>query len=127
LILDTDILIWVLREHPGAIRFVERLPFVERKLSAVSYLEILFGARDATDLNRLTKHISTQYANILMLSDSITESAIQLMERFALSHRPGENDVLIAATALRNGEILATGNVKHFDFIQGLQLKIFKP
>jgi predicted nucleic acid-binding protein len=127
LIIDTDILIWVLREHPAAIRFVERLPFSERRLSAVSYLEVLFGARDAADLSRLTKHISTQYANILMLSDSITESAIQLMERFALSHRPGENDVLIAATALRNGEILATGNVKHFDFIPGLQLKIFKP
>jgi predicted nucleic acid-binding protein len=36
-------------------------------------------------------------------------------------------DVLIAATALDCGEVVATANVKHFDFIPGLVVKPFRP
>jgi predicted nucleic acid-binding protein len=124
---DTDILIWVLRGHPGAIHLVERAPFTERKISAISYLELIYGCRDQVQLRRLNQHITSQFAQVLPLSEAITDSAKEFMERFAISRHPGVNDVLIAATALNRGEVLATANRRHFDFIPGLEIKSFRP
>jgi hypothetical protein len=42
LILDTDIVVWVLRERPPAVRFVHSIPSGRRNLSAVTYSELLF-------------------------------------------------------------------------------------
>ncbi|MBZ5515507.1 MAG: type II toxin-antitoxin system VapC family toxin [Acidobacteriia bacterium] len=126
LIFDTDILVWVLRRHLGAVAFVERVPVAERKISAISYLELLRGCRDLEELNRLSKHVMSKFGEVLHLSESITESASRLMERFALAHRPDVSDVIIAATALGLDETVATGNIKHFDFIPGLSLKRFR-
>lgn len=107
--------------------FVERIPLVERKLSSVSYLEVVYGCRNQEELHRFRQHISSKYADVLPLSRAITTLAQQLMERFALSRRPDVSDVLIAATALNHGEAVATGNLKHFDFVPGLEIKVFRP
>jgi predicted nucleic acid-binding protein len=53
--------------------------------------------------------------------------AARLMERYLLAKRPQVEDMLIAATALSRGEALATGNLKHFNFVPGLSLKSFRP
>ncbi len=127
MIFDTDIIVWVLRGHPGAIRLVEGVPLAERRISAISYLEVLYGCRDKLQLQQLVEHFSTKYSEIALVSETITSSALQIMERFALAHRPEATDVLIAATALNRGEVLATANVKHFDFIPGLVIKPFRP
>jgi tRNA(fMet)-specific endonuclease VapC len=127
LIFDTDILVWVLRRYVPAIEFVERVPLALRKMSAVSRLELLYGCRDQSQLQRLQKHIDAQYAEILPLSETISATAGRLMESFVLSRRPQVNDVLIAATALQHDEVLATANLKHFDFVPGLKLKPFRP
>jgi tRNA(fMet)-specific endonuclease VapC len=127
LIFDTDILVWVLRRHVPAVEFVEHVPLAERKVSAVSRLELLYGCRDRIQLQRLQKHIDAQYAEIIPLSEMISVTAGRLMETFVLSRRPQVNDVLIAATALQHGEALATANLKHFDFVPGLKLRPFRP
>jgi predicted nucleic acid-binding protein len=126
LIFDTDILVWVLRRHLGAVAFVERVPLAERRISAISFLELLHGCRDLEELNRLNKHVLTKFGEISPITELITESATRLMGRFALSHRPDVSDVIIAATALNQEETVATGNVKHFDFIPGLAVKRFR-
>ena len=126
MILDTDILVWVLRRHPGAIQFVEGVRLAERTVSAVSYLELLYGCRDQGQLDQLRRHISTRFAEVVPLSEDITVSAQRLIERFVLSRRPDVADVLIAATALSRGETLATGNPKHFDFVPGLEIRVFR-
>lgn len=126
MIFDTDILVWVLRRHLGAVQFVERVPLPERKVSAISYLELLHGCRDRQEVNHLNNHVVTKFSEVLPISERITASAERLMERFTLSHRPDVSDVIIAATALHFGDELATGNVKHFDFIPGLTVKRFR-
>lgn len=126
MIFDTDILAWVLRRHLGAVQFMERVPLADRKLSAISHLELLYGCRDQEELNRLNKHVANKFGEMLTISEAITESAGRLMERFALSHRPDVSDVIIAATAINHGETVATGNVKHFNFIPGLTIKRFR-
>jgi len=127
LILDTNIIIWVLRGHPRAIAFVDRLPLAERNLSSVSYLELLRGCRDKADLQRTLKLLEDELAEIVPLDERITKLTIGLMEMHALPRRPGIPDLLIAATALTRGELLATGNIKDFDYIPGLRLKPFSP
>ncbi len=125
-IFDSDILVWVLRRHLGAIDFVERVPIGDRKISAISYLEILQGCRDREELSRLTRHVVTQFSEVLPISEAVSTVAQEIMERFALSPRPDVSDVIIAATALRHGETIATGNLKHFDFVPGLVVKRFR-
>ncbi len=126
MIFDSDILVWVLKRHLVAVEFVERIAIADRKISAISCLEILYGCRDHEELNRLHELIETKFSEVLPLSEAITAAALDLMEKFALSHRPDVSDVIIAATALRQGEVVATGNIKHFNFVPGLALKRFR-
>ncbi len=127
MIFDTDILVWLLRRHPEAIRFVDRVPPPDRNLSAGSYLELVYGCRDAEDIKQIQRLVFDLFAEIVPLTEVITASGVRLMENYALSHRPDVTDVLIGATALTRGEMLATGNLKHFDFIPGLEIKAFRP
>ena len=50
-----------------------------------------------------------------------------MMETHALRSGLQVADALIAATAREAGEILATGNIRHFRPIAGLRLKAFRP
>jgi len=127
LIFDTDILIWFLRKHSGAAHFVEDIPLSERRLSAISRLELLYGCRNREDLSQVELLVEDSFAEIIPLTAIITASAQQLMERFVLARCPHANDVLIAATALSGHELLGTANCQRFDFIPGLELKIFRP
>jgi predicted nucleic acid-binding protein len=82
---------------------------------------------NSEELNQVRKVAADLFAEIVPLTEAITESARQLMERFILSRRPDVGDVLIAATALNRDEVLATGNLKQFHFVPGLEIKVFRP
>jgi predicted nucleic acid-binding protein len=127
LILDTNIIVWVLRGHPRAVALVDRMPLAERNLSSVSHLELLRGCRDKLDMQRTQKLLEDELGEIVPLDREMTGLAVGIMEMFALSRRPGIPDVLIAATAIARGEALATGNVRDFDYIPGLRLRPFVP
>ena len=49
------------------------------------------------------------------------------IEEYSLSDGLRSGDAIIAATAMENNLILATGNRKHYKEIKDLQLKIFAP
>ena len=127
MIFDTDILIWFMRKDPASAKFVDSVPVVERRLSAVTVLELLYGCNNSASLTEVQKLVNDLFAEVIPITEPITESALQIMTRFVLSRRPGTNDVLIAATALHRQEQLATANRRHFDFIPGLDLKVFRP
>ena len=127
MIFDTDILVWMHRGHRGAAQFVDHVPPEERNLSAMSYLELLYGARDGTDLRSVRSMVSDLFADVVPISEGISGAAVRLMELYVLAHRPDASDAVIAATALDRHETLATANVKHFRFVPGLDIKIFRP
>jgi predicted nucleic acid-binding protein len=55
LIIDTDVLIWYYRGDERAKQAISSaLPF---KVSAVTYVELLQGARDKNELNKIAKDI----------------------------------------------------------------------
>ncbi len=127
MIFDTDILVWMHRGHPGAAQFVNRVPAEERNLSAVSYLELLYGVRDSSDLRSVRTMVADLFAEVVPISERISGAAVHLMGLYVLAHRLDVSDAVIAATALDRHQTLATANGKHFRFIPGLDLKIFRP
>ena len=127
MIFDTDILIWRLRRHPRAVELAGQVPFLERNISAVSYLELLFGCRNSSELRLPKNSLAEYFSEIIPVLEAITHSALLLMERYALARRPEVTDILVAATAVIRNESLISTNRKHFEFIPGLELKVFQP
>src|ERR1039457_6112149 len=81
-IFDTDILVWVHRGHPGAAQFVNRVPAEERNLSAVSYLELLYGVRDSSDLRSVRAMTADLFAEVVPISERISGAAVHIMEAY---------------------------------------------
>ena len=125
MIIDTDVLVWYLKKRPEAAAFIQALPPGERRVSIVSVLELLQGCRNRTELRDAEEFIEGALAEVLPVTAAISAAARRIMQQFALSKRPGALDTLIAATALEEREVLATGNLKHFKFVPGLIIKPF--
>lgn len=126
LIFDSDVVIWMLRRHPKAVRFARTIDPAERNVSVVSYLEVLRGCRNRLEANDFKEFMEEWFTEVIPLKAEIGDSAVLLMAQFALSHHPGVDDMLIAATGLDRKETVATGNVKHFRFIPGLIVQPFR-
>ena len=94
-------------------------------ISAVTYLELVQGMRNRSELLALQKSLAMRQAERLPLTPAITEHAIILMETLALSHGIQLGDALIAATGLEHRLTVLTANVKHFSAVKDLQLERF--
>jgi len=125
MLVDTDVLIWYLRGHEAAARFLDSLQ--ELKLSAVTWMELVQGCRNRLELERLKKDLNRRQAVILPVTEAISERAMVLVEAHFLSDGVLLADALIASTAIEHGLTLSSANSKHFRPIQGLVLQTFEP
>lgn len=125
MIVDTDVLIWASRGNARAVEILdEHAGFF---ISVVTYAEILQGARDRNEVRSFQKALRFWRAKTLHISEPISQRAMFLVERYALSHSVNLSDALIAATAIQHGETLMTGNRKHYSVIPDLDISEFKP
>jgi hypothetical protein len=124
MLFDTDVIIWALR---GNIRAADLIDQADRlDFSVVSYMELLQGARNKTDL-RLTKAFLVDVGfHIVPLSENIGHRASIYLEEYALKSNLGVPDALIAATAAENETVLCTGNAKDYRAIAEVKLKVFR-
>ena len=125
MLVDTDVLIWHLRGYPQATHRLDLLPSLT--ISVVSYLEVLQGMRNKAELIAVQKMLQRRQATTLPITEAITKRTTELMEAMTLSHGLQMGDALIAATALKHGLPLLTGNVKHFAAIASLLIEGFSP
>ncbi len=125
MLVDTDVLIWHLRGYPKATQRLDQIP--KLILSAVTYLELVQGMRNRSELLALQKSLAMRQAERLPLTPAITERAIILMETLALSHGIQLGDALIAATGLEHQLTILTANTEHFSAVKDLQLERFDP
>ena len=125
MLVDTDVLIWHLRGLPKATQRLDRLSGIT--VSAITWLELLQGFRNQTEMLAVQKSLDMRGAKRLPITPAITDRAIELMEAFALSHGMRLGDALIAATAIEHGLTVLTGNVRHFSPIESLQIERFDP
>ena len=122
---DTDIFIWVQRGNIKAAHLIESDE--ERLLSAQTYMELLQCAGNRRQHEQTQSFLKTFGFITLPLSENIGHRAAVYIEEYALSHGLRAGDAIIAATAAEHGVPLCTSNAKHFNPIQDLKTKIFKP
>jgi len=89
-------------------------------ISAITKMELMVGTLNKADLTSLNKNVNR--FNILLINPEITAIALQLVERYKLSHNLAIPDSFIAATAIHTGVKLFTYNLKDYKFIDGLIL-----
>lgn len=120
-IADTDILIDAGR---GLADAVACLQDIEKRstlaISVVTQMELLVGCQNKAELRALDRFLKR--FQIVKLTEPISDTAIDLLRRYRLSHGLLIADSLIAATALSLNESFVTKNQVDYRFIAGLQL-----
>ena len=119
LIIDTDVFVDLLREHPPAVAWansLSKLPF----LSGIAALEVSFGARSILEKREVFDAIDR--FDVLWPTDEDIRKATFDFTNLKLSHGIGSLDCICAALSLRYGLPLATFNSKHFRAVPGLSL-----
>lgn len=124
-IFDTDILIWYFRGHAEAARLLEHTEHAHRWIAALSLMELLQGCRSRHETGEILAFVATNIARVVHPDAQCSERAIHLIQQYALPHGLRVVDALIAAGALLNRARLATGNRRHFRYIEGLELLPF--
>lgn len=117
---DTDIFIEAFKNNKLVTGLLRHIGFQKIALSAITVMELYFGALNKRELAKIKSRL--QKLEIFNLNAEITETAINLIERYAKSHGLHIPDALIAATAICSGMELLTYNVKDFKFIEGIRL-----
>jgi predicted nucleic acid-binding protein len=124
-LIDTDVLIWVFRGNAKAAKLVES--FEERHVSVITYMELIQGARNRTELRSIRAFISDYGFEVIPLSENIGHRATIYVEEYGLAMAMSIADALIAASAIENNLGLCTGNRKHYRPVKDLHLKVFRP
>lgn len=111
------------RGHVGA---ATRLQTVSPwQISAETYMKLAQGCRNKSELNKIKKGLALCKTEVLAITEEISDRAMHLIERHALSHGIQLADALIAATAIEHELTVLTANAKHFKAITGLKLETF--
>jgi predicted nucleic acid-binding protein len=125
MLFDTDVIIWALRGNAKAGRRIDEASSLH--LSAVSYMELLKGARDKREQKAIQAFLRDLGFEQLPVTSAISHRAVIYVEEFALSSGLELADALIAATACEHGIELCTANDKHYRVVADLNLQIFRP
>jgi predicted nucleic acid-binding protein len=117
---DTNIFIEIYRGADEVHQIVKLIGKNNIVVSDVTCAELFYGARNKVEL----KSISTDLNNLknLSINTEISNLAVSLVERYALSHKLSLPDALIASTAMIYDIELYTLNTKDFKFLPNLRL-----
>jgi predicted nucleic acid-binding protein len=120
-LIDTDVLIELLRDNPKVRRWLEEIPDTVLGLPILVYLEALMGARTRKEATELKARLREFSLHELMSGDSAVACA--WFEQYHLSHGLGILDCLIGAIARREAAVFYTFNVKHYRCFDGLDAR----
>lgn len=116
---DTNILIEVYRGNNSIIEKLKRVGQHNLAISDVTSAELLFGARNKTELKIIKSDISKLVE--LPINEDISRLAVKLVEKYSLSHNLNLPDALIASTSLVYDLKLFTLNLKDFKYLKNIQ------
>ena len=123
-LIDSDVIIWNWRSQKAAATLLASEPFA---ISAVTYMELVQGMRNARELKNLRADLALWQVTILPITTAISERAVRLVEEHFLAHHLQLADALIAATAIEHKLAIVTSNTKHFQSVKTLRIEAFKP
>ncbi len=123
-LLDTDIMIYVLRGRPPEFRKrLERIPFAQLGISAITAAELLAGIQgyDEHHRYRLATESLLRRMTVFPWDEAAAPIYADIQTHLSRTGQMiGEMDTLIAAHALALGLPLITGNVRHHARVPGL-------
>lgn len=120
ILLDSDVLIDLLRKHPPALEWFDALPDDEElAVSGYVAMELIQGCRSKAEQARVQRGFSAY--EIVWLSPADCDRALGVFATYRLSHNAGLLDALIGQTAIALGVPLHTFNQRHYSFIPGMQ------
>ena len=121
IVIDTDILIDAGR---GVGEAVTRLQDLEAQspvaVSAITQMELLVGCRNNRELQQAQRFLKRFV--VLKLNEQISDTAVDLLRRYRLSHGLLVADALIASTTLVFDAPFLSKNQRDYRFIAGLKL-----
>jgi len=88
-------------------------------------MEILQGMKDKNEYKLFQKQLQKWETDIIQIDAQVSVRAMFYIQEYAPSHSMMLADALIAATAVRNGDTLLTGNHRHYSFIPNIEIDRF--
>ena len=124
MIFDTDVMIWAFRGKAKALDAIDAADV--RAISAVTYMELLQGVRNRREMQEMKRFLGRLGFAVLPVDANISNRAVSIMEETALKSDLGVCDALIFGTACEKGELLLSGNQKHFKEVPLLSARAFR-
>ncbi len=118
IILDSDVMIDILRQYSPAITWLETIGDEEIILPGFVVMELLQGCNNRVDQGKIEKALAA--FEIVWPSVETCDEALDVFARYHLSHNIGLLDALIGQTVVALGLSLHTFNRKHYAVIPSL-------
>ena len=120
ILLDSDVLIDLLRKYPPAMVWFDALQEDEELMvSGYVVMELIQGCRNKVEQDSVQRELAAY--GVVWLSQTDCDRALAVFTTYRLSHSAGLLDVLIGQTAVALGAPLHTFNQRHYGFIPGIQ------
>jgi len=119
---DTDVLIEFFKGNDQVVSELSGIGGSKICYSVITFGEIYFGLRDKQERAKIASYLKaiTQVG----IDEGVCQVFNNLMEKYALSHKPGLADAFIASTCISNDYKLYTLNQRHFKYIKELKMHI---
>lgn len=129
-LLDTNICIAILRKDPNVAKSISLIEMSQCYISEITVIELKVGAAlgkaKAPHGKYVDQHIDSLigHLTVVPISTSIDFFAEEKV-RLQLAGTPAHNnfDLLIGCTAVTNGLIMVTDNIKDFKNIKGIKIE----
>ncbi len=95
---DTNIFVEIYRRNITVRTVLEKIGYENIVVSDVTRAELLYGAINKAELQKIRKDLNK--IPVLHIDSSISQMAVNLVEQYCLSHKTDLPDALIAATAV---------------------------
>ena len=119
ILLDTDVMVDILRQYPPAIAWLETREDEGILLPGFVIMELIQGSRNKEEQEKLEQELKN-YPTVWP-SGTMYNEALTVFARHHLSHGIGMLDALIGQIAVALDVPLHTFNKKHYETVPGLQ------
>ena len=122
-LLDTNIVIYVLKRRPKEVLDVFNINASRMAISSITLSELLYGAEKSQNIDKNLEAIEEFISHLDVLPYDAKASQHYGQIKAALEKKGeiiGENDIHIAAHAISQGLILVTNNLREFKRVPNL-------
>ena len=125
-LLDTNIVIYVLKRRPKEVLDVFNANASRMAISSITLSELMYGAEKSLNTNKNLEAVEEFVSHLEVLPYDAKASQHYGQIKAALEKKGqiiGENDIHIAAHAISHGLILVSNNVREFKRVPNLALE----